>query len=132
RHATTLEGKMRAYGTHAAGIIVAQNPIVERAVIERRGGARVINWDKRTSEEQGLIKLDVLGLSTLDMFDQAIKLIFQRHALKLDILAIPMDDPKTLDIFTTAKTAGVFQFEGGSVRRLLKEMAKSAPLTFED
>jgi DNA polymerase-3 subunit alpha len=132
RHATTLEGKMRAYGTHAAGIVVAGNPIVERAVIERRGGARVINWDKRTSEEQGLIKLDVLGLSTLDMFDQAIKLIFARHSVKLDINSIPLDDAKTLDIFTAAKTAGVFQFEGGSVRRLLKEMAKSHPLTFED
>jgi DNA polymerase-3 subunit alpha len=131
-HATTLEGKMRAYGTHAAGIIVAQDPIVERAVIEKRGGARVINWDKRTSEEQGLIKLDVLGLSTLDMFDQATKLIFQRHATKLDINSIPLDDAPTLDIFSTAKTAGVFQFEGGSVRRLLKEMAKTQALDFED
>jgi DNA polymerase-3 subunit alpha len=131
-HATTLEGKMRAYGTHAAGIIVAQDPIVQRAVIEKRGGARVINWDKRTSEEQGLIKLDVLGLSTLDMFDQATKLIFQRHATKLDINSIPLDDAPTLDIFSTAKTAGVFQFEGGSVRRLLKEMAKTKALDFED
>jgi DNA polymerase-3 subunit alpha len=130
--AATLEGKMRTYGTHAAGIVVAGIPIVERSVIEKRGDARVINWDKRTSEEQGLIKLDVLGLSTLDMFDQAIKLIFARHSVKLDINAIPLDDAATLDIFTTAKTAGVFQFEGGSVRRLLKEMAKSHPLTFED
>jgi DNA polymerase-3 subunit alpha len=131
-HACILEGKMRSYGTHAAGIIVAGSPIVRRAVIEKRGDARVINWDKRTSEEQGLIKLDVLGLATLDMFDQATKLIFSRHGVKLDILSISLDDPKTLDIFTQAKTAGVFQFEGGSVRRLLKEMAKSHPLTFED
>lgn len=131
-HAIKLEGKMRAFGTHAAGVVVAGEPLTNRAVVERRGGARVINWDKRVSEDQGLIKLDVLGLSTLDMFDHAIKLIFKRHSVKLDINALPLDDQPTLDIFNEAKTAGVFQFEGGSVRRLLKEMSKSAPLTFED
>jgi DNA polymerase-3 subunit alpha len=131
-HALKLEGKMRAFGTHAAGVVVAGEPLTNRAVVEKRGGAKVINWDKRVSEDQGLIKLDVLGLSTLDMFDQAIKLIFTRHMTKLDINALPLDDEPTLDIFNEAKTAGVFQFEGGSVRRLLKEMAKSAPLTFED
>lgn len=131
-HAVKLEGKMRAFGTHAAGVVVADCPLTDRAVVERRGGARVINWDKRVSEDQGLVKIDVLGLSTLDMFDHAIKLIFKRHSLKLDINALPLDDEPTLEIFNQAKTAGVFQFEGGSVRRLLKEMAKSAPLTFED
>lgn len=131
-HAIKLEGKMRAFGTHAAGVVVADVPLTDRAVVEQRGGARVINWDKRVSEDQGLVKIDVLGLSTLDMFDHAIKLIFTRHSTKLDINSLPLDDEPTLDIFNQAKTAGVFQFEGGSVRRLLKEMAKSAPLTFED
>jgi DNA polymerase III subunit alpha len=131
-HALKLEGKMRSFGTHAAGVVVAGEPLTNRAVVEQRGGARVINWDKRVSEDQGLIKLDVLGLSTLDMFDQAISLIFKRHSKKLDINSIPLDDAKTLEIFNEAKTAGVFQFEGGSVRRLLKEMANSKPLTFED
>lgn len=131
-HAIKLEGKMRAFGTHAAGVVVANIPLTERAVVEKRGGTRVINWDKRVSEDQGLIKLDVLGLSTLDMFDQALGLIFKRHTKKLDINQLPLDDVKTLAIFDEAKTAGVFQFEGGSVRRLLKEMAKTAPLTFED
>lgn len=132
KHALKLEGKMRAFGTHAAGVVVAGEPLTNRAVVERRGGAKVINWDKRVSEDQGLIKLDVLGLSTLDMFDQAIRLIFQRHSVKLDINQLPLDDAKTLAIFDEAKTAGVFQFEGGSVRRLLTEMAKSKPLNFED
>lgn len=131
-HALKLEGKMRSFGTHAAGVVVAGEPLTNRAVVEKRGGARVINWDKRVSEEQGLIKLDVLGLSTLDMFDQAIKLIWQRHTKRLDINQLPLDDAPTLAIFDEAKTAGVFQFEGGSVRRLLKEMAKSKPLDFED
>jgi len=131
-HAKRLEGKLRAFGTHAAGVVVAGEPLTNRAVVERRGGARVINWDKRVSEEQGLIKLDVLGLSTLDMFDQALELIFKRHSVKLDINQLPLDDADTLAIFDKAKTAGVFQFEGASVRRLLKEMAKSKPLTFED
>lgn len=130
--ARKLEGKMRSYGTHAGGVVVAGEPLTNRSVVEKRGDARVINWDKRVSEEQGLIKLDVLGLSTLDMFDQAIKLILKRRSMRLDINKLTLDDAPTLAIFDQAKTAGVFQFEGGSVRRLLKEMAKSAPLTFED
>jgi DNA polymerase-3 subunit alpha len=130
--ALKLEGKMRAYGTHAGGVVVAGEPLTKRAVVEKRGDARVINWDKRVSEEQGLIKLDVLGLSTLDMFDQALKLIFQRRNVRVDINKLPLDDEATLAIFSGAKTAGVFQFEGGSVRRLLKEMAKTASLSFED
>lgn len=130
--ALKLEGKMRAYGTHAGGVVVAGEPLTNRAVIEKRGDARVINWDKRVSEDQGLIKLDVLGLTTLDMFDQAIKLIFRRHSVRLNINDLPLDDAATLEIFNEAKTAGVFQFDGGAVRRFMKQMSKSAPLTFED
>lgn len=132
RNALKLEGKMRAYGTHAAGVVVAGCDLTDRAVVERRGGNRVINWDKRVSEDQGLIKLDVLGLSTLDMFDHAIKLIMKRHTKRIDINAISLDDQPTLDVFNEARTAGIFQFEGGSVRRLLKDMASAKPLTFED
>jgi DNA polymerase III subunit alpha len=131
-NAVKVEGKMRAYGTHAAGIVVAGVKLIERSVIERRGDSRVINWDKRVSEDQGLIKLDILGLTTLDMFDHAIKLILERHGVSLDINSIDLEDAETLELFNQAKTAGVFQFEGGSVRRLLKEMAESAPLNFED
>ena len=132
KHALKLEGKMRAFGTHAAGIVCASCALTDRSVVERRGGARVINWDKRVSEDQGLIKLDVLGLSTLDMFDHALKLIFKRHSKRIDINKIPLDDPATLEIFNEAKTAGVFQFDGGSVRRMMKDMAVSQSLTFED
>lgn len=132
RNACKLEGKMRSYGTHAAGVVVAGCDLTERSVVERRGGSRVINWDKRVSEDQGLIKLDVLGLATLDMFDHAIKLIMKRHTKRIDINAISLDDPKALEIFNEARTAGIFQFEGGSVRRLLKDMAAAKPLTFED
>lgn len=136
KHALALEGRMRSFGTHAAGVVVSGEPLINRAVVERRGSggdrAAVINWDKRVSEEQGLIKLDVLGLSTLDMFDQTIKLIWKRHTKRIDINSISLDDPKTLDIFNEARTHGVFQFESGSVRRLLKEMAKDKPIDFED
>ena len=131
-HAITLEGKMRTYGTHAAGVVVAGEPLTNRAVVEQRQSNRVINWDKRVSEDQGLIKLDVLGLTTLDMFDYALRLVFKRHSKKIDINQIPLDDTEALKVFDEARTAGVFQFEGGSVRRLLKEMSVDAPLTFED
>jgi len=131
-HAVALEGKMRTFGQHAAGVVVAGVDLEERAVLERRNGGRVINWDKRVSEDQGLVKLDVLGLSTLDVFDYALRLIKQRHGVTIDLNSLDLYDEKTLDVFTSARTSGIFQFEGASVRRLLKQMARGGPLSFED
>ena len=132
RQATALEGNMKSYGRHAAGIVVAGVPLVERAVVETRSGARVVNWDKRVAEDQGLVKLDVLGLSTLDVFKITLEEIKKRHHKEIDILSIRIDDKKTLEAFSDGKTLGVFQFEGGSAMHLLRDMASSSTLTFDD
>jgi DNA polymerase III subunit alpha len=130
--AVKLEGKMRNYSTHAAGIIVSDRPLVQDAVIESRQGNRIINWDKKLCEKQGLIKLDVLGLSTLDTIDLCLKYIADRHKEYIQLESIPLDDWATLEAFSLGKTGGVFQFEGSSVKRLLKELSISSPLTFDD
>lgn len=130
--ATKLEGKLRNFGTHAAGIIVSNRPLINDAVIEQRGGSRVINWDKKICEKQGLIKLDVLGLTCLDILHLTVENIKQRHKIDLDIRTIPLDDRITLDNFSKGKTGGVFQFEGGSVKRLLRDLASTVELTFDD
>lgn len=132
RHARNLEGKMRAYGRHAAGMIVAGVPIRQRAVVERRGGLATINWDKRLSEDFGLVKLDILGLSTLDMLDISVEQIRQRHGTRVDLTAIPLDDPKVLDAFGRGETVGVFQFESHGMRRLLKDLGVAGRLSFSD
>lgn len=131
-NAVKLEGKMRSYGKHAAGVIVSGVPIVTRAVVEKREGAKVVNWNMAVTEDNGLVKLDILGLSTLDTLSRALKYIKERHGKRLSTLDIPLDDEKTLDLFATGKTMGVFQFEGGAARRILKDMAKVNPLTFDD
>jgi DNA polymerase-3 subunit alpha len=132
RNAVALEGTMRSYGKHAAGVIVSGVPLVQRCVVERREGSPVANWNMAVAEDAGLVKLDILGLSTLDTQARCLAYIWDRHTKRIDLTTIPLDDAKTLELFATGKTMGVFQFEGGAARRLLKDMAKVNPLTFDD
>lgn len=127
-----LQGVMRSLGRHAAGVVVAGEPLVTRSVVERRKGESVINWDKRIVEDWGLIKLDVLGLSTLDVIRIALDHVQERHKKNLNLLEVPLDDEKVLDLFAKGATRGVFQFEGSNARRLLKEIAEGGELTFDD
>lgn len=127
-----LEGTMRNYGQHAAGVIVAGCDLVERAVVERRKGAAVLCWDKRIVEDQGLVKMDVLGLNTLDLIKLTLDYIRERHGKRINLIRIPLDDPEVLENFAKGLTTGVFQFESGGMRRLLKELGKDGTITFED
>lgn len=130
--ALKLENKLRNYSTHAAGIIVSNRPLVRDAVIQTTKGQRVINWDKKLCEKQGLVKLDVLGLTTLDIIDLCLNYIHTRHGRDIDLHSIPLDDRNVLGEFSRGNTGGIFQFEGGSVRRLLKDLSKHEELHFDD
>lgn len=132
RNATQLQGVLRSYGRHASGIIAAGTDIHNLAVVESRSGDTAINWDMRMAEDMGLVKLDVLGLSTLDTIGRTLQFIRKRHSSVPDIAQIPLDDPKTLKAFSEGRTIGVFQFEGGAARRILKDMSKVNPVTFDD
>jgi DNA polymerase-3 subunit alpha len=132
RHALALEGRLRNLGTHAAGVIVAGEPVVNRAVVETRSGGQVVNWDKRTVEDHGLIKMDILGLSTLDTLTLAKDYIKVRRGVDLDYLRLPLDDQKVLDAFGRGETVGVFQFESLGMRKLLTQLAEGGRLTFDD
>lgn len=83
KHATKLAGTMKSFGQHAAGIVVAGEPIVNRAVLETRGKSPVVNWDKRVVEDWGLIKMDLLGLATLDVLNIACDYVKERHGIEL-------------------------------------------------
>ena len=132
KHAVKLAGTMKSFGQHAAGVIIAGEPIVNRAVVETRGESPVVNWDKRVVEDWGLIKMDLLGLSTLDTLQIAKEYIKERHGVQIDYLNIPLDDPKTMEAFATGQTTGVFQFESGGMKQLLKDIAKGGSMTFDD
>ena len=130
--ASRLEGSLRTMGQHAAGVVVCKEPLVNRAVVQVRAKDQCINWDKRVSEEQGLVKIDILGLSNLDVIEKAFRKIEVDQGKKIDILDVPLDDEKVLDAFGRGDTIGVFQFESHGMRSLLKNLAKGGKLTFEE
>lgn len=132
KHALKLEGVMRSLGQHAAGTVVAGEPLVNRAVVEHRAEGNVVNWDKRVVEDYGLIKMDILGLSTLDVLDIAKGFIKERHGIDVDYLKLPLDDPKVLEAFGKGDTTAVFQFDSQGMQTLLKRLAKRESLTFDD
>ena len=131
-HAVNLEGVMRGLGQHAAGIVIAAEPIVNRAIVETRTGGPVVNWDKQYVEEWGLIKMDILGLSTLDIIRLAQDYIKERHGKELDLMSLPLDDAKIMKAFADGDTVGVFQLESPGMKRVLKDLSQCSPLTFDD
>lgn len=134
-HALRLEGANRSLSQHAAGVIVAGEPVVNRAVVSTRGGEDalpVVQWDKSKVEDFGLIKMDILGLNTLDLIGTALQYIRERHHKAVDILSLPLDDSRVLKAFGAGDTIGVFQFSGGGMKNLLKQMAMGGQLSFDD
>lgn len=134
-HALRLEGANRSLSQHAAGVIVAGEPVTRRAVVrthKEEGSLPVVQWDKTKVEDFGLIKLDILGLNTLDLIGTALNYIEERHHRRIDLLSLPLDDERVLKAFGAGKTKGVFQFEGGGMTKLLKDMALGGTLTFND
>ena len=131
-HAVRSEGSNKSLSQHAAGVVVAGEPVVNRGVISTRSGAPVVQWDKSQVENFGLIKIDVLGLTTLDLIQAALDYIKERHFKTIDLLALPLDDERVMDAFGKANTTGVFQFTGGGMKKLLKDIAVGGRLTFDD
>lgn len=127
-----LEGQLRSMGTHAAGVVVASVPIADRAVALDRAGVRTICWDKRVVEDQGLVKMDILGLTNLDVIGRACAKIKRDEGKIINMLDVPLDDKRVLDAFGRGETVGVFQYEGGGMRKLLKDLRKGGDLTFAD
>lgn len=120
--AKKLSGRIRQNGVHAAGIIIGANPLTDVTVIERRKDVEVINWDMRQSERFALVKIDVLGLSTLSVLNRARKMIIEQGGQNVNFLDIPIDDQKSMEAFSRGDTVGVFQFEAGGMMALLKSL----------
>jgi len=127
-----LQGTFKNFAKHAAGVVVAGCDIVERGVVNRRSGVGIVNWDKRVVEDFGLIKLDVLGLSNLDILRLCQDYIRESAGIEVDFTSLPLDDKRVLQSFAEGKTYGVFQFESGGMRKLLKDLGSGGNLTFDD
>lgn len=127
--ARRLEGMPRHTSTHAAGVVISKEPIVEYVPLVRNNEAITTQFDMIELEELGLLKMDFLGLRTLTVIDDAVKFIKETRGIDLDIDHIPIDDEKTLKLFEHADTLGIFQFESAGMRAFLKDLKATR---FED
>jgi len=128
-HALQLEGTIRNAGIHAAGVVIAPEPLGDLVPLYKASeGDICTQFDMWNIESIGLLKVDLLGLKTLTIIEQALKLIKKRHGA-IDLDSIPLDDPKTFELFSKGQTVGIFQFESSGMR---ENLVKLKPDRFED
>jgi DNA polymerase-3 subunit alpha len=125
-----LEGLARHCGVHAAGVVIAPEPLVNLVPLNRSSHEEVTTqFDKDDVEALGLLKMDFLGLRTLTVIDDAVKSIRRSDNPDLDLDRIPFDDPDVYALFSAGETDGVFQFESSGMKEVLR---KVQPQSFLD
>lgn len=121
-YAMTLEGLTRHASTHAAGIVISNKPLLEYLPLYRgKEGEVLTQFTMKSVEDIGLIKFDLLGLKTLTVMDDAVK-VLKRQGIDLDINSISVDDPSVFDFLTSGKTSGVFQLESSGMMNLIRKL----------
>ncbi len=125
--ARKLEGLVRNSGVHAAGVVISPKPLTELVPLHKTKNDEIVTaYDMNAVEKMGLLKMDFLGLTTLTILDDALKLIAQRgEAIDLD--KVPLDDAKTYEsVFHTGLTSGIFQFESSGMTDVLRRYKPSS------
>jgi len=122
--ARQVEGITRHASTHAAGIVVSGEPLVEHVPLQR--GARGENvimtqYEMHALEHIGLLKMDFLGLTNLTLLENALDVIQKTRGVRLDLQSLPLDDQETFQMLSNGDSTGVFQLEGTGMRRTLRE-----------
>ncbi len=135
RYAKMLEGNVRNTGVHACGTIICRDDITDHVPIsiaeDKETGEKLLvtQYEGSVIEETGLIKMDFLGLKTLSVIKETLENIRQSLKVNVDIDSIPIDDPKTYELYCSGNTIGTFQFESPGMQKYLRELK---PSTFED
>ncbi len=125
--ADRLEGLVRHASTHAAGIVIADEPLVNHMPLYKGTNDDIVTqFDMKAVETIGLIKFDFLGLKTLSIIDQACKIVKRTHNIDIQISDIPLDDEKVYTMLSTGDTGGVFQLESAGMRDLISKMKPNA------
>jgi len=128
--AKSLEGLQRHCSTHAAGVVISSKALTEFCPLYKGGNDEVVTqYAMGSVEKLGLLKMDFLGLRTLTVINNALRLIKQSQEKDLDISMIPLNDTETFKLLCDARTLGVFQLESSGMRDLLKKLK---PDCFED
>jgi len=132
--AMKLEGVARHASTHAAGVVISREPLVDYVPLQQvsKGNAKGMVMTQFSMEDIsriGLLKLDLLGLANLTILARVKEIIAQNRGVDLDLSHLPLDDAKTFELLSSGETSGVFQLEGGGMRRYLRELK---PANFSD
>jgi DNA polymerase-3 subunit alpha len=125
-----LEGLNRHASVHAAGVVIADKPLSNYSPLFKTGDDQITTgFPMGILEKIGLLKVDFLGLRTLTVISEAVKLIKNTQGIDVDINNLALDDPKTYKLLASAQTMGIFQIESSGMRDLLKKLE---PERFED
>ncbi|MBP7514704.1 MAG: DNA polymerase III subunit alpha, partial [Flavobacteriales bacterium] len=124
REAEKVEGSVRGTGVHAAGIIIAPSDLTDIIPVctSKESTLLLTQYDGKVIEDAGVIKMDFLGLKTLTIIRDALRMIDANHGIRIDIDAIPLDDAKTYELYQKAHTNGTFQFESVGMQKYLREL----------
>lgn len=127
--ARILEGMPRHASTHAAGVVISEEPITTYVPLQKNDDCITTQFPMGILEELGLLKMDFLGLRTLTVIRECIEMIYTRNKNALNIYDIPLDDEKVYEMLGKADTDGVFQLESSGMRLFLRDLK---PDSFED
>jgi len=130
--AKKMEGCIRNTGIHACGVIITPEDVsnlVPVTIAAKDADILVSQFDNSVAESAGLLKMDFLGLRTLTIIKDALKLIKQRHNVDIDPDTIPLDDTKTYQLFKEGRTVGIFQYESPGMQKYMRELK---PTVFAD
>lgn len=130
--ALKLEGVCRHASVHACGVVVSKEPLTDYMALQRspqHEDSVITQFEMHSVEDLGLLKIDLLGLKTLTIIEETLRLLRELHDIDIDISKIPLDDKKTYELLQTGETTGVFQFESSGMRRYMKELQ---PTELED
>ena len=129
--AIVLEGSLRNTGIHACGVIITPDDITNFVPVAtaKDSDLYVTQFDNSVVESAGLLKMDFLGLKTLTLIKDTVKLVKKRHGIDLDPDSFPIDDLKTYELFQRGETVGIFQYESAGMQKYMKELK---PTVFGD
>ncbi|MFT4698628.1 MAG: DNA polymerase-3 subunit alpha [Flavobacteriaceae bacterium] len=129
--AKILEGSLRNTGIHACGVIITPSDITDfvPVALAKDSDLYVTQFDNSVVESAGLLKMDFLGLKTLTLIKDTVKLVKHKHNVILDPDTFPLDDEKTFELFQKGETVGIFQYESAGMQKHLKDLK---PTVFDD
>ncbi|MEY3750531.1 MAG: hypothetical protein RLZZ186_950 [Cyanobacteriota bacterium] len=125
--AMRIEGTNKTFGVHAAGVVIAADPLDEVVPLQRNNDGQVITqYFMEDVESMGLLKMDFLGLKNLTMIDKTIDLVEQSTGEKVDPDALPLDDPGTYGLLARGDLEGIFQLESSGMRQIVRDLKPSS------